>query len=405
MILIWANTGEWGGVTVLLMRFAEFLRDRGVGFAVVEPEGSRLRTELPWIKFLTVDEVSAQAERYRYLFLPSVAAIRDEVLPWDRLADARVFGWIVQPLDPLSWFVPTASPLIGRFGGKAIRPVLLLWRRHVRLVSGLFATLVRGNGVAAMDEVAARALPFYYPAVPKPRLIIPIPAPVDGLTVAAHRAEPGRVVIGYLGRMDAVKFTGVGAFVRHNLAEIARLRRVELIAVTEGSHVPALEEACRAAGVELRVTGYLPNTEARRLIRTETDLAIAMGTSALDIAAMGHPCIVIDTSLAPRAAPQRLFRFVHEGTDHNLGEYRDFPIYVGGKHSLPEIVDLVERGGLGDPAMDYVRREHDPERRFADLLDAIWSSEVTAADIAGSAMAITRSIKAIHRLYGWLRLR
>ena len=404
MILIWANTGEWGGVTVLVMRFARFLRDRQVAFAIVEPEGSRLRAELDWPIYLTTDEVGAQAERFDHLFLPSVSGLRDPAVPWARLAHATVFAWVVQPLDPLSWFVPTASPLIARFGARAIKPVLALWRRHVRMVSELFANLVRGDAIAVMDETAARALPYYYPAVPRPMLTVPVPAPAETAVAAGRAFDPDRLVVGYLGRMDAVKFTAVGAFVRHNLAAMAGTRAVELIAVTEGTHVPALEQACRSAGVALRVTGYLPNDVARALIRAETDVAIAMGTSALDIAAMGHPCIIVDTALSARSPPQRLFRFVHESEHHNLGEYRDFPTYIGGLRPLPAMVDTVAAGGLGERALAYVRREHDPERCFDLLLNGIRASRVRAGEVAGPATAITRSIGAIHRLYGWLRL-
>lgn len=400
MILIWTNTREWGGVVVLAMRFAEFLRAQGVRFAIVEPEGSRLRGDLPWADFVTAEEAPNLTSEVRHLFLPTVASCRDETLPWNAFSQARLFTWIVQPLEPLTGFVPAAAPLVNRFGFRMVRPLLWLLREHVRLVRGLFSRLVETGGLAVMDDSAIRYLRYCYPDVPAPRVIIPIPAPL-GSKLERKSRNTSALTVGYLGRADAVKLSALRPLIAHDLAAVARTRPVELLAITNEESRGTLQAICDAAGVRLRFEGFLPNAEARRMIRSETDLAVAMGTSALDIAATGHPCVVIDVSIRPDAPPQPGYRFLHESTDNSLGEYRDFPGYVAAKHSFADIIATLESQDLSDLARSYVAREHDPETCFAALLERVMASETNVGDIGRRSQAIARSIASIGRYYQW----
>ena len=73
MILIWTNTQMWGGVAMLGTRFAEYLRGRGIRFAIVEPEGSRMRRDIPWADFMTAAEAPGRSADVTHLFMASAA--------------------------------------------------------------------------------------------------------------------------------------------------------------------------------------------------------------------------------------------------------------------------------------------------------------------------------------------
>jgi hypothetical protein len=402
LILIWSNTGEWGGVDVLIMRFADFLRARDIPFVIAEPAGSRLRQELHWADFIAVDEARRLDGKISHVLLPTVAKLRDMELPWGCFANSKTLAWNVHPNATLTAFVPLASALTSRFGYPAVRPLLRVVREHERLVSSLFTSLADGGGLAIMDAANRRALAFFYPELPlESALMVPVPAPLSPLE-RAPRLE-GPLSVAYLGRIDDFKWSALKPFVEHNLAAVARKRPIRFTAISEGANLLLLAGACARAGVELRVQGYLPNLEARRFVRANSQLAVAMGTAALDLAGAGHPCVIIDPALKPNYAPQKFFRFVHEAEGHTLGEYRDFPDYVPGLRSFEEVVELVESQDLTSAARSYVGQQHDPDRCFEALHRGLMQSRITMSEIADKAVAIERSVRRIGRSYHWAR--
>jgi hypothetical protein len=75
-----------------------------------------------------------------------------------------------------------------------------------------------------------------------------------------------------------------------------------------------------------------------------------------------------------------------------VGEFRDFPGYVGGLRSLEETVRMVmEDSSIGDRDRDYVRDHHDPDRINAAMLRHIDASMLTMRELEPHARAIKRS--------------
>jgi hypothetical protein len=163
----------------------------------------------------------------------------------------------------------------------------------------------------------------------------------------------------------------------------------------------ALATECRNAKVELINYGYMPNTHARDLIVKSADVGLAMGTSALDVAGMGVPCIMIDPAFHARTKPQRLFHLVHEMQGYTLGEYRDFPGYQSYGRSFEECVDLALQPGVGALGQKYLRRHHDPASVFQSTLREIRSSRYTGEDLCRHVITIDESFAAMRRWYGW----
>jgi hypothetical protein len=390
MILIYMNTGEWGGVDIFVARFACYLRDAGRDFVIVDHAGSRLWRDLDWARFVTLDELQASNARVDCVFLPSIAKIVDlDRLP-ARLRSARVFTWVVQHHDALYHFFPLSQAIVPRFGFRAVLAILRAMPRYRRRIASMFDLMIQKAALAVMDGSTIRSLRCFYPSVTPPPILVPLPVP---LGTGEHHAPPVKdgLSIGYLGRMDRFKFSALGAVIASELAALAKTQPVTLVAITVGSHVEQLRRLCAERGITLGLHGFMPNDQARALLASETDLALAMGTAALDIAASGHPCLYIDPAEQEGVPPQPLFRFVHETQDYMVGEFRDFPGYVGGLRSLAESVRMVhDDPSLGQRGREYVRDRHDPDRINTTILHHLDTSRLTIAELLPHVTGIKR---------------
>lgn len=381
MIAIYSNTGEWGGVDVLIERFANYLASRGIEFCIIEPAQGRLRKQLPDAKFVSPDQVCTVANLITHLFVPSVSKFRDPKFPWVDLAHAHVLAWVVHPNDVFRSFFPYSTVSMNIFGYRVIRTLRYLFRMHARFFDELFAVLVNKKALIVMDGATRRTLKYFSPVLETEPEMVPIPAPLSEMANVPLRND-NKLSIGYLGRMDVMKWSAIRPFILYTLAPMVKRRKVELILVSEGTHLSRVEQLCLDSGIEFHCYGYLPNQEAREIIFSKTNLAVAMGTSALDIAGAGHPCVVIDPSLGALARPQKRFRFVHEIEEFTLGEFRDFPGYNEGQHSFEEIVGQKELRDASLLGRAYIQKEHDPVQCFDKLFNCIYGSDLLVKELA-----------------------
>ncbi len=377
MILIYMNTEEWGGVDQFVQRFAEYLRRVDYNFIIVDKLQSRLRTDLPWAGFLTTEELRRTSQKFDYVFIPSVSKLKDVKDLSLVNGDARMFTWIVQHHDALYHFFPPSQRIVPRFGFKAAILAFRFLPGHKRRTEALFDMLTRHRALAVMDGSTLRSFRAFFPKATPPSALIPLPVPL-GPSYDGDRLKSDVLTVGYLGRMDYFKFSALAPFIRTELARIAGTRQVKLVAITVGTHVRQLEQLCTACNIALELHGFMPNDQAREILACRTHFAVAMGTAALDIAAVGHPCVFIDPAEKKNYPPQRRFRFVHEAQDYMVGEFRDFPGYVGGLHSLEKVIEMAQKSNsrLANLERDYVQTRHDPETINSQILEGITSSKL-----------------------------
>ena len=399
-LVIWQDSSEWGGVDVLVQRLSAFLLAAEFPHKVVQAHGSRLWEELAPEVRATPDEAADWLAEAEVVLLPSIAKMRSLTLMLQDFGGARVIGWVVQPTDVLTAFFPFASkvlPLIGLRSSWAFRR---LFPRHFRTVEQAFRRLMEGQGLLFMDGATRRQFDDLFPALSKVEApLLPIPSPL-GTGVAGSPGEADGVLrIGYLGRVDDMKWSALGSLISATLAPLAQQRTIRLVAVAEGSRMADLRSACDRAGIELDERGFLPNAEARHLLAGGTDVILAMGTAALDLAACGKPVIIIDPVLRRSAPPQRLFRFLHEAEDFCLGEFRDAPSYVPGLRSFADCLAMVGSPDLPERAGRYVRECHDPDRIFERLLRLLEQSSAKAGALKQDMLAIDRSFRKLSPRY------
>lgn len=390
MILIYMNTSEWGGVDIFITRFAKHLRDVGRDFVIVDHGTSRLRGDLGWACFMTLQDLEATNTHFDQVFFPSLAKVVDLNAIPARFHNAKVFTWVVQHNDPLYHFFLHSQAVVPKFGFRAALAILRAMPYYRRRIASLFDLMIRRSALAVMDGSTTRSLRGFYPSITPPSILVPLPVP---LGTSQHDALPSRdgISVGYLGRMDRFKFSALGSVVGSELAELAKTQPVTLVAITIGSHIEQLRQLCAETGITLRLHGFMPNEQARALLASETHFALAMGTAALDIAASGHPCLYIDPAEQEGVPPQQRFRFVHETQEYMVGEFRDFPGYVGGLRSLAESVRMVQDDpSLGKLGREYVRDHHDPDRINAAMLRHLDASSLTVGELLPHVIEVKR---------------
>lgn len=380
MIAIYSNTKIWGGVDVLVARLGDHLAARKVSFIIVDSVGSRLRTERPSYRFVTPETLGDCSVNITHVLFPSLSLIVDPSFPWEKLGHARMLAWAVHPNDAFRSFFPFSGKYLDIVGFVGSRHLELLFRKHYKITTGLFKVLLTNGALVVMDGAAKRALHHFYPALDAVPPTVQIPAPAKPLASARTTSSDIRA-IGYLGRVDSFKWTALRPFISSTLSSMAKSRPVELHAVSEGDHVQKMADLCRFHNIKFSCHGFLPNEEARRVLVENTDLVVAMGTSALDIAGAGHPCVILDPALGVLAPSQRKFRFVHETDDFTIGEFRGAPEYVVAKRSFEQCFDRDLLRTSAAAGIAYVSANHNPDACFNELIRRLLDSNQAVADI------------------------
>lgn len=395
MIAIYLNTRIWGGVDVLAGRLASHLRDAGIDFVVVEPPGSRFRKDLEWVRFVDPSDVSSVAGRVTHVIVPSLAKIRDPMFPWKAFGSARFLAWVVHPNDAFRTFFPFSGRFMDGIGARGAAVLKAAFRDHERVLADLLRSIAGRGGAVLMDGATARAFEYFHPSVGQTFPLVPIPSP---LSPTVERIDGGEhLSVGYLGRIDSMKWSALAPFVTGPLSELARRRPVALHLVAEGDRTAQLVGLCERHHLTVVQHGYLPNETARQLLCRSTDVVVAMGTAALDIAGSGHPCVIIDPALGWIAPPQKRFRFVHETADYTVGEYRDAPNYVPGQRTFREAIAPATLARAGAAGRAHVAAHHDPPRCFDSLLARLRTSEVRISRLATDAELFEQSFARVKR--------
>lgn len=393
MIAIYLNTSEWGGVDVLTARLSTYLTSRKIKFCIIEPKEGRIRKELPNVYFVSLEEVHGISHLITHVFFPSVNKLRDPVFPWNDLSHAKVLTWIVHPNDVFCGFFPFSGMLIRLIGYQAAFLLRCIFRSHARIYDKFFCKLVEKNALIVIDGATQRSLKFFVPTISTTPITVPIPS-VLSESVPKSKTEKG-LSIGYLGRMDSMKWSAVKPFVLKVLAPLASNQKITLHVISEGSHLLKLEKLCKNNNIGFQGYGYRPNAEARQIIISKTDVAVAMGTSALDLAGSGHPCIVLDPSLGMFAHRQNLFRYIHETDDFTLGEYRDFPGYVRGRANFSTLIEPSELISASALSKSYINSSHNPDQCFKNLFDCLQGSQIKIEELHRYIRSLEESFSSV----------
>lgn len=403
LIAIYASSTVYGGVEVLIARFSRYLIDRGIPFVLITKKGTRLSTELSWAYQIDENEVEKLKGQITHLFLPNICALKKK-LPWDAFSDAIIYTYIVHPTEIFVKFFPLAASAFERIGFGTARWIKIIFPFRTQVMQKLLQDLINRKALAVMDGSTERSLHYFFPKLTGRCQLIPITSPACGRSGDA-KPKKDNLSIGYFGRMDAFKFSALKPFIVDTLASLKYSEPIQLHLVGDGDAVEKLSILCADYGVVFHNHGFQENSRAKKIIFENTDFAVCMGTAALDVASTGHPCIIIDPAHRANFAPQLKYRFVHELEDFTLGEYRDFPNYQIGLHSIAEIIEILNADmSIGRKGAEYVNRNHSPSTVFPKLVESISNSKLRSNEISATAENISRAYGTIRKIIGLKKL-
>jgi hypothetical protein len=393
ILAIWAIADIYGGVQVLVARFARYLAANGIDFILVTKNGTRIANEVSWAQQIDYRELPEHPVTFTHVFFPHVAALRENV-PWPTIGHARISCWLVHPTEIFTSFYPRTDRLLLWFGCSFARIIQAFYRGHTRRMRGLLQKLIDTNALFVMDGATQRGLAQFYPGLRGACKMIPLPVELQHTPARPPtQKDPQHTLsVGYLGRLDEFKLSALIPFITRSLGRLAKQYTVTLHLISEGHGIADVRRACHDAGIYVHEHGFLPNAQAKQLIAERTDFAACMGTAALDIASIGHPCIIIDPAHHRKSRPQQRFIFVHEITEFTVGEFRDCPHYREGLHTIEQIALQIRTDAhLGEKCLGYVQTAHAPDRVFSQLVKQITDSALPADQIAGPATDFRRS--------------
>lgn len=355
-----------GGAQLLFVRLARHLAAGNFAdIAVMDYADGFLRGQLqgePGVEILDYENKPLRIKARTTVVTP-LSNLSDitEYVHITSLPSVRLLFWSIQPRN--------------------LHAALQYWGRKTFLrppaLAPLIARLSAQGSILYMDnpnywgarDLLRKDFPFAY-------LPIPFEAkPADATVLPAADA----LYLTWIGRISYEKIYSI----LHVMDQVAAVRthKGRSIVFTVIGEGEKLEEAkAYAAGLNIpcRFPGTMTGAALENAIR-ETEIGLAMGTSALELAARNVPSVLLDYSYTP-IPPETRYRWLFETEGFALGQEVQLP--NDRQHTL---ADLLEQAASGQPGRaqittacrQYVEQNHGMEHIAKKLLEhagGLWAS-------------------------------
>lgn len=241
------------------------------------------------------------------------------------------------------------------FGGKNRAKVLL----RQLCDEGHILFMDRANRRACEDEIGKVESSSF----------LQIPIGIPAADRQRHRAPADTMAIAWLGRITYDKINSLRKIV-DDIA-ICPAAQIELHIVGAGPEEKALLAHAQSKGVALHMHGILQGLALHDFFGNCVDVGVAMGTSALEIAAMGIPVALIDYSLKALPADAN-YDWLYDTRDFTLGNDCQW-----GDRRAQTLRDLVEGvradrdNAIGGRCFAYVQEHHSMPQVAAKLVSLV----------------------------------
>lgn len=195
-----------------------------------------------------------------------------------------------------------------------------------------------------------------------------IPIELAGVEAASRRRPGATLTVAWLGRITYDKIHSLRKIV-DDVAAFGGQGQLALHVIGAGSEERALEAHARQAGVALVRPGVLQGPQLRDYLLRHVDLGVAMGTSALEIAALAIPVALVDYALTP-LVPASNYDWLYDTTEYSLGNNAAWGLVRA--RTLADLVRDVRAdhaNAIGMRCREYVAHSHDLARVAARLVD------------------------------------
>lgn len=369
-----------GGVSLLFLRMAEELSSKGqaetwlVDYADGFMAKHRQKGLTHFLEYRDDGEVAIP---------PDAIAVLQSMTPWSifpslRFApQTRILFWNCHPFN----LVPTLPGLRRHMQHSVLLSRMILatlLRGYRNKMRRLVSLLLERRSLVFMDRPNVATTEDYLGIKIPEAVYLPIPASSANDTGSIRKREI---------RSEGLRFVWVGRVVdfkyyvlQRSLLELDRLQPqfgfpVKVTIVGSGEYAERLRnDSEKIKHVQLEFIDHLAPAELDAFLLTNTDILLAMGTSALEGAKLGIPTILLDVAYAPVPQSYR-FQWLHERSGYTLGDLLGDEHIQPGNNSLAECIDMAlhDYDQLSAHAKEYFMRNHELSivaTRFVAIVDA-----------------------------------
>lgn len=385
---------ELGGAELLIARVADNLAARGYSVTVLDSEKQIIFSNLhdSRVKKITVELDSPVEVECDYLicFASNILNLARFVKP---SSDSKVVFWSVHPLNSIYLFpglgakLYTLSPNLLKIFNR------LFFRKEDVARTQIVNQLMNLESFVAMDGENSDCISSYYglntriPLVPVPVIVPTLEELMISSTFAgyvskadARRSNESEVsqvfTLAWYGRLADFKAYPL-LYLISELGKSAPDTPLELLIIGDGPMRSEIQISCQHLGVNAKFLGSLPNEEARIILQNQADIVFAMGTSALEAAALYIPTVLVDASYKKINFPYG-FAWLYETKSFTLGKFVNKHSGAYG-HSLESILEAAKSNysSISEASYSYVSKNHDIVRCIDSLEQATVHSQLS----------------------------
>ena len=333
---------EVGGMSMLFMRIAEQLSKakQAKTFLIDYPDGymagnrdERLTELLPYS-----DNGASVVPDGSVLILQSMT-------PWSIFPGLSVGGnvkvvfWSCYPfgLIPLLPGLRTTMQAKAKIASVILNTVLYGYKSKMRKFSNL---LIESNALIFQDVANLKITQNYLDMhIPNPMFLT-----IPSIRVTQIKISPQNTIVA----KKLLKFSWVGRIVdmkyftlKHSLIKLNSIQpelgyKVEINIIGQGNYLSCLKKDClKLKNISILFIDHLSPSELNTFLLHQTDVLLAMGTSALEGAKLGVPTLLLDISFT-EIPEGYVYTWLHERRNNDIADILDFNDLKPGNQTLKE---------------------------------------------------------------------
>lgn len=379
-----------GGVSLLFLRVAEFLAQRGLAecHLVDYADGFMAKN----LRDSCVILETYQDHDSPVVIPPGAIAVFQSMTPWSIFPgiridpDSRILFWNCYPFNLIPVFPGLRRTMQHR---PALARLILasLLRPYRQKMRRLVDVMLAKDALVFMDSTNVNTTCRYLGiTIPKPHYLpIPVPVSEDKRAILMGRDFHGhglRVV--WVGRVVDFKFF----ILQRSLIELDRLQprlgmEIRITLVGSGNYLQALSEVVsRLPHLRCEFVDHVAPGDLDEFLISRADLLLAMGTSALEGARLGIPTLLLDVAHGPVSADY-VFRWLYERQGYTLGNIISDDDYVSGNTSLADRIDKLISNfpQISARCRNYFTDHHEMSSVGGKLLEILENTSCTYGDM------------------------
>jgi glycosyltransferase involved in cell wall biosynthesis len=352
---------ELGGAELLLARLADKLAERGNKVTVIDSDQGVVLSNIkdPRVICLTAKIGTPLFVECDYLiaFASNIINLRQYIASKNK---CKILFWSIHPLNSI-YLMPGYGEKIFQLGIPVLKIInQMLFKSEDEVREKALKNLVKSNAIVCMDGENSRIIKKYY-RIEDDIKYLPVPVLMPERARAIPKIEENTTItIAWYGRLCDFKVHALNYIIRQ--FENISLNKLRLLIIGDGPLKELVQKTVELVGINAVFKGSMPNSAAIQLLKQEAHIVFAMGTAALEAAAMGIPTVLVDASYKPINFKYR-FNWLYNTNDYTLGRFVSKKSQLSGA-SLEEIIidSLARNEELSKLSFNYVKLNHDIDR-------------------------------------------